>query len=225
MLHVSIVYYENSSSLNGMIKRLITLLVEKSLKVAPTPIFKLASGAISDTYIDCKKTTLTAEGAYLIGNIFFDRISHLDVHKIGGLSLGADPIAEAVAYTSYLKERPIDAFVVRKKSKEHGLQLTIEGDIREGDNVIIVDDVVTTGSSTIDAIMKAREFGLNIVKVIVLVDRQEGGKDNIVKQGVEFEAVITKQELLDEYNRRTKDTDRARTLSAQSQKLDPALPR
>jgi len=210
--------------LNDMIKRLITLLVEKSLKVSPTPIFKLASGKISDTYIDCKKTTLTAEGAYLIGNIFFDKISHLNVNKIGGLSLGADPIAEAVACTSYLKGHPIDAFVVRKKSKEHGLQLTIEGDIREGDNVIIVDDVVTTGSSTIDAIMKAREFGLNIVKIIVLVDRQEGGKENIIKQGVEFEAVITKEDLLDEFNRRTKDTDRGRTLSRQSKKLDPALP-
>lgn len=207
-----------------MIKKLINILVSKSLKVAPDPIFKLASGAISDTYIDCKKTTLTAEGAYLIGNIFFDRISHLNVNKIGGLSLGADPIAEAVAYASYFKGRPIDAFVVRKKSKEHGLQLKIEGDIQKGDNVIIVDDVVTTGGSTVEAIIKAREFGLNIAKVIVLVDRQEGGKDNIIKQGVEFEAVITKQDLLDEYNRRTKDTDRGRTLSGRSQKLDPALP-
>lgn len=212
------------SHLNNMKEKLINILVEKSLKVAPTPTFKLASGAISDTYIDCKKTTLTAEGAYLIGNIIFDKISHLNVKKIGGLSLGADPIAEAVAYTSYLKGRPIDAFVVRKKSKEHGLQLQIEGDIREGDNVIIIDDVVTTGGSTIEAIKKAREFGLNIVKVIVLVDRQEGGKDNIVNQGVECEAVITKQELVDEYYRRTKDTDIERSLSGQSKKPDPALP-
>ncbi len=208
-----------------MKKKLINILVSKSLQVAPNPIFKLASGAISDTYIDCKKTTLTAEGAYLIGNIFFDKISHLNVNKIGGLTLGADPIAEAVAYTSYLKKRPIDAFVVRKKSKEHGLQLKIEGDVQKGDNVVIVDDVVTTGSSTVEAIIKAREFGLNIVKVIVLVDRQEGGKDNIVKQGVEFEAVITKEDLLDEYNRRTNKTDRGRTLSRQSQDIDPALRR
>lgn len=195
-----------------MKKKLINILVSKSLQVAPNPIFKLASGAISDTYIDCKKTTLTAEGAYLIGNIFFDKISDLNVNKIGGLSLGADPIAEAVAYTSYLKKRPIDAFVVRKKSKEHGLQLKIEGDVQKGDNVVIVDDVVTTGSSTVEAIIKAREFGLNIVKVIVLIDRQEGGKDNIVKQGVEFEAVITKEDLLDEYNRRTNKADRGRCL-------------
>ena len=190
-----------------MINKLISILVSKSLQVAPTPIFKLASGSISDTYIDCKKTTLTAEGAYLIGNIFFDKISHLKVNKIGGLSLGADPIAEAVAYTSYIKDRPIDAFVVRTKSKEHGLQLKIEGDVKKGENVVIVDDVVTTGGSTVEAIMKAREFGLNIIKVIVLVDRQEGGKDNIIKQGVEFESVITKQDLLDEYNRITKDAD------------------
>lgn len=208
-----------------MKKELIDILVSKSLQVAPEPVFRLASGTLSNTYIDCKKTTLSAKGAYLIGNIFFDKISRLNVRKIGGLSLGADPIAEAVAYTSFIKKHPIDAFVVRKKSKEHGLQLKIEGDIEKGDNVVIVDDVVTTGGSTVEAITKAREFGLNIVKVIVLVDRQEGGRDNIIKQDVEFEAIITKEDLLDEYNRRVKDPDRGRTVSRQSEKLNPALQR
>ena len=208
-----------------MIRKLINILVSKSLKVEPERVFKLSSGTMSNTYIDCKKTTLTAEGAYLIGNIFFDRISHLKVNKIGGLTLGADAIAQAVSYTSYLKKHPIDVFVVRKKSKEHGLQLKIEGDVKKGDNVVIVDDVVTTGGSTVEAITKAKEFGFNIVKVIVLVDRQEGGREYIVNQGVEFEAIITKEDLLDEYNRKTKDPDRGRASSRQSEKLNPALQR
>ena len=187
--------------------------MSKSLKVAPEPIFKLASGTISDTYIDCKKTTLTAKGSYLIGNIFFDRISHLNVDAIGGLTLGADPIALAVAQISYSKNHPINAFIVRKDPKEHGLKQAIEGDVKQGDNVIIVDDVITTGSSTIKAIQRAREFGLNIIKVIVLVDRQEGGKANILDQNVDLEAITTKQDLLDEYYRRTKGIDKERVLS------------
>lgn len=202
-----------NSSMKQMLKELINILVSKSLKVAPEPIFKLASGAISDTYIDCKKTTLTAKGSYLIGNILFDRISHLNVDAIGGLTLGADPIALAVSQISYSKNHPINAFIVRKDPKEHGLKQAIEGDVRQGDKVIIVDDVITTGSSTIKAIQRAREFGLNIIKVIVLVDRQEGGKANILDQNVDIEAITTKQDLLDEYYRRTKGIDKERVLS------------
>ena len=114
---------------------------------------------------------------------------------------------------SYSKNHPINAFIVRKDPKEHGLKQAIEGDVKQGDNVIIVDDVITTGSSTIKAIQRAREFGLNIIKVIVLVDRQEGGKANILDQNVDLEAITTKQDLLDEYYRRTKGIDKERVLS------------
>jgi len=182
-----------------MLKELIDLLLDKSLKVADEPIFELASGKKSNLYIDCRKTTKNARGAYLIGNIIYDKISKLDVDAIGGLTMGADPVADAVAYTSVLKGKPINSFSVRKKAKEHGLKRVIEGDVKNGDRVVIVDDVATTGQSTIEAIENARAGGLHVVKVIILVDRQEGGRENILKHNVDFEAILTKQDLLDEY--------------------------
>ena len=186
-----------------MINELTDLLIRKSLKVADEPIFQLVSGKKSNVYIDCKKTTKNARGIFLIGNIIFERIANLNVAAIGGLTLGADPIADAVAYTSAVKGKLINSFSVRKKQKEHGMKKLIEGDVNKGDRVVIVDDVVTTGGSTIEAIENARAEGLQIVKVIALVDRQEGGRENILKEDVEFESIITKQDLLDRYYKAT----------------------
>ena len=186
----------------NMLKELTDIILEKSLKVADEPIFELASGKKSNIYIDCRKTTKNARGAYLIGNIIYDKISDLDVDAIGGLTMGADPVADAVAYTSVLKGKLINSFSVRKKAKEHGLKRVIEGDVKNGDRVVIVDDVATTGQSTIEAIENARAGGLHVVKVIILVDRQEGGRENILKHNVDYEAILTKQDLLDEYYRR-----------------------
>lgn len=176
-------------------KQLVDLLVWKSLQVSDKPIFELASGKKSNVYIDCRKVTCNAEGQFLIGNLIFEKIANLDIQAIGGLTLGADPIANAVSYTSWIKKHPVNTFVVRKTQKGHGLKRIIEGDVRKGDKVVIVDDVVTTGASTVEAIRKAKDFGLEIKKVIALVDRQEGGKENILKEGFEFEAMITKEEL------------------------------
>ncbi|MFH1288930.1 MAG: orotate phosphoribosyltransferase [bacterium] len=184
---------------NKIKNKLIDLIVLKSVKVSDEPIFELASGKKSNIYIDCRKTTCNAAGQFLVGNLIFAKIANLDVHAIGGLTLGADPIANAVSYTSGIKKHPINAFIVRKTPKGHGLKKMVEGDVKENDKVVIVDDVVTTGASTIEAIQKARNFGLEIKKVIVLVDRQEGGKENILKEGFEFEAMITKEELLEAY--------------------------
>lgn len=188
----------------NMLKELTDLILEKSLKVSEEPIFELASGKKSNLYIDCRKTTKNARGAYLIGNIIYDKISNLDVDAIGGLTMGADPVADAVAYTSAIKGKLINSFSVRKKAKEHGLKRVIEGDFNNGDRVVIVDDVATTGQSTIEAIENARAGGLQVVKVIILVDRQEGGRENILKHDVDFEAILTKQDLLDEYYKRHK---------------------
>ena len=185
----------------SMLKELTDLILEKSLKVADEPIFELASGRMSNLYIDCRKTTKNARGAYLIGNIIYDKIADLDVDAIGGLTMGADPVADAVAYTSVLKGKLINAFSVRKNAKEYGLKRVIEGDVKKGDRVVIVDDVATTGQSTIEAIENARAGGLHVVKVIILVDRQEGGRENILKHNVDYEAILTKQYLLDEYYR------------------------
>jgi orotate phosphoribosyltransferase len=162
--------------------RLIRLIYENAFKYSEEPIFKLISGRMSNYYFNCKTVTFHPEGMYLIGNIIFDMIKDLNVKGIGGLTLGADPISDAVAYTSFLKGRPIEAFVVRKSAKSHGTMQWIEGNVKAGDRVVIVDDVITTGKSTIEAITRAKEAGLDIVKVIALVDRQEGGYENIMEQ-------------------------------------------
>lgn len=182
-----------------MKKRLIELVCEKAFKYSEEPVFKLVSGRISNYYFNCKSVTLHPEGMYLIGNIIYDMIKDSGAKGIGGLTLGADPIADSVAYTSYLKRKTIEAFVVRKTAKSHGTMQWIEGNIKEGDKVVIVDDVITTGKSTIEAINRAKEAGLDIVKVIALVDRQEGGKENIESMGFKVEAVITREEVMELY--------------------------
>lgn len=182
-----------------MRERLLELILEKAFKFDPEPVFKLVSGRMSNYYFNCKAVTLHPEGMHLIGNIIFDMIKDLSPNGVGGLTLGADPIADAVAYTSFLKGRPIEAFVVRKTAKSHGTMQWIEGNIQSGDRVVIVDDVITTGKSTIEAINKAKEAGLYIVKVTALIDRQEGGRENIESAGFPVEAVITREEVMDLY--------------------------
>jgi len=184
-----------------MLNQLIEILANNSLQVADAPVFDLSSGKKSNLYIDCKKTTLTPRGLYLIKNVFFEKIAKLEIDGIGGLTLGADPIAIAVASISEERGHPIDAFVVRKEPKKHGSKRNIEGNLEKGGRVIIVDDVVTTGKSTVEAIQKAREDGLKVVKALVLVDRQEGGEENIRKENIDFEALITKKDLLDAYHK------------------------
>jgi orotate phosphoribosyltransferase len=180
--------------------RLIELIIEKAFKYSEEPVFKLVSGRMSNYYFDCKAVTLHPEGMYLIGNIIFDLIKDLNIKGIGGLTLGADPIADAVAYTSYLKGNPIGAFVVRKTPKAHGTMQWIEGNITKGDRAVIVDDVITTGKSTIEALTRARETGLDIVKVIALIDRQEGGREAVEESGHKLDSIITREEVMERYN-------------------------
>ena len=182
-----------------MKNRLLLLILERAFKYSEEPTFKLVSGRMSNYYFNCKTVTLHPEGMYLIGNIIFDIIKNSGAKGIGGLTLGADPIADAVAYTSYLKNSPVEAFVVRKTAKAHGTMQWIEGNITRGDNVVIVDDVITTGKSTIEAITRAKESGLTVVKVIALVDRQEGGRENIEALGHKVETVVTREEVMTLY--------------------------
>ena len=181
--------------------RLIELIIEKAFKYSEEPVFKLVSGRMSNYYFNCKAVTLYPEGMYLIGNLIFDLIKDLDIKGIGGLTLGADPVAFAVAYTSYLKEKPIEAFVVRKTPKSHGTMQWIEGNIKSGDRVVIVDDVITTGKSTIEAITRANEAGLEIVKVIALIDRQEGGREAVEGLGYKLDSIVTRDEVMERYKR------------------------
>jgi orotate phosphoribosyltransferase len=181
-------------------KRLLELILEKAFKYSEEPVFRLVSGRMSNYYFNCKAVTFHPEGMNLIGNLIFERIKDLDIKGIGGLTLGADPIACAVAYTSHLRGKPVEAFVVRKEPKSHGTMQWIEGNVQKNDRVVIVDDVVTTGKSTINAITRAKDAGLEIVKVIVLIDRQEGGKEAIEALGYGVESVITRDEVMEIYS-------------------------
>lgn len=185
-----------------MKERLKELILEHAFRYSDTPSFKLVHGGTSRFYFNCKRVTLDPEGQYLIGNLVFDEIRDLGIQAIGGLTLGADPIANAAAYTSWLEHQPIQAFVVRKKPKDHGTASLIEGKVTAGDRVAVVDDVVTTGGSTLQAISACREAGLSVVKVIVLVDRQEmNGRGAILQEVPHLAALVTRDEIMEIYRR------------------------
>jgi orotate phosphoribosyltransferase len=179
-----------------MKQELIALLCEKSFQYTPEPTFKLTSGGMSRFYVNCKPTTLNPRGMYLVGHLMFQAISDLSPRGVGGLTFGADPIAMATAFASELKGRPIHAFSIRKARKDHGIAQWIEGDLTEGARVVIIDDVATTGGSTIKAIERARGQGLVVERAVVLVDRQEGGLDNIRRHVPDTRALITRDELM-----------------------------
>ncbi len=176
--------------------RLLALLFQKAFRYSETPIFQLTSGQMSSIYIDCKKVSLDPEGAFLIGEQIFARICDLPVEGVGGMTLGADPIATAVSLTSFLKNQPIRAFIVRKAPKGHGSRQQVEGDLTPGAHLVVVEDVVTTGGSTLQTLEVLRGEGYSVLKVIALIDRQEGGAERIEKQGVLFESLYTLDDLM-----------------------------
>ena len=185
-----------------MKERLKEMILREAFQYSDTPSFKLVHGGTSQFYFNCKRVTLDPEGQYLIGNLLFDSIKDLDVRAVGGLTLGADPMANAVAYTSWVEHKPIQSFVVRKKQKDHGAVNLIEGKVKEGDRVVVVDDVITTGASTLQAVSACRFAELEVAKVLVLVDRQEmGGKENIVKEVADVEALFTRDEIMALYGK------------------------
>ena len=151
---------------------------------------------MSQFYVNCKPVTLCARGMFLAGHLLFEEIKNDDVTGVGGLTFGADPLAVAAAFASELKSRPINAFSIRKTRKDHGMIRWIEGDIQPGERVAIIDDVATTGGSTIKAIERARSEGLEVVRAVILVDRQEGGIDNIRQHVPNVTSVVTRDELV-----------------------------
>ncbi len=160
----------------------------------------LASGKESDFYVDCKRTTLTAEGHALVGRLLFRKVRAMSPlpRGVGGLTLGADPIASAIALTSFLEGAPVDAYVVRKEPKGHGTGQWIEGrkTIPDGSRVVVIEDVVTTGGSALKAIERCRAEALVPVACLALVDRQEGGREAIEAQGVPLDALFTREDFL-----------------------------
>ena len=162
-------------------EQLLNLIVKKSFRFGN---FTLSSGLKSDYYIDCRTTTLHAEGAKLTGTVFLElfRQQGWRPQALGGLTLGADPIVVAVAVISAQEHSPIHGFLVRKAEKAHGTGQRIEGFQEKGASVVIVDDVCTTGGSTVQAIEAAREFGFNIIGTACLVEREEAGGRSSVEQ-------------------------------------------
>ena len=178
-------------------QELLRLLATKSFRLGD---FKLSSGGRSDYYIDCRTTTLDARGAQLTGQVFLEEIQRRGWHAdaIGGLTMGADPIVVAVAVTS----GSLNGFLVRKAEKQHGTGQRIEGFREKNARVIIVDDVCTTGASTVEAIAAAREFGFEIVGVMCLVEREEaGGRPNVEKAAAPapFVALYTANDIRKEH--------------------------
>ena len=183
-----------------MKKELIDRLCQKSFKFSQEPIYKLVSGRMSQFYVNCKPVTLCARGIFLVGHLIFEAIKDDDVTAVGGLTFGADPLAVAAAFASELKGKPINAFSIRKTRKDHGIVRWIEGDIQPGQRAVVIDDVATTGGSTIKAIERARSEGLDVIKAVVLVDRQEGGLENIEQHVSNVCGIVTRDELVERWN-------------------------
>jgi len=182
-----------------MKQELIDILCRQSFKYTEEPSFKLVSGRMSRFYVNCKPTTLSARGMYLVGHLMFDEIKDSLASAVGGLTFGADPIAVATAFASAIKDQPVNAFSIRKSRKDHGIIKWVEGDVQSGQRIVIIDDVATTGGSTIKAIERAQSEGLEVVKSVILVDRQEGGLDNICQHVDDVTAIVTRDELLERY--------------------------
>ncbi len=182
-----------------MKKELIDLLCRKSFKYSEDPVFKLVSGRMSNYYINCKPVTLSPRGMFLAGHLVFDAIKDLSADGVGGLTFGADPISVATAFASGLKGIPVNAFSIRKTMKDHGIIRWIEGDLNQGSRVVIIDDVVTTGGSTIKAIERARSEGMDVIKVVILVDRQEGGVESIGEFVENVTSIVTRGDLLNRW--------------------------
>lgn len=178
-------------------QRLKEILLDKSYRKGT---FTLTSGKTSDFYIDGKQTTLSAEGAYLCGKLLLELINTKgdNIEAVGGMTLGADPLVTAVSLVSFLEDKPIPAFIVRKEAKGHGTGNYIEGmkNMPAGCTVALVEDVVTTGGTLLKVIERVESQGFKVGLVATVVERQEGGVEVLAKAGYRLESVFTREELL-----------------------------
>ena len=173
--------------------RLRELLVERAIRYGH---FVLASGQTSSYYVDKTQITLMGEGLYCLGRIILDQIEGMEVQAVGGMTIGADPIAGAVSALGIAHGQHIDAFIVRKERKERGTQQRVEGPLPQGARVVVLEDVITTGGSAIDAIKAVEEErDAEVVQVLSMVDRLQGGREAIVEAGYDFTALFTVEDL------------------------------
>jgi len=176
-------------------QRLAALLAQRSARRGQ---FTLASGRVSTLYIDARMTTMSPEGLPLIGRLGLAEISDAgwDPQAVGGLTLGADPISYAISYASSATATPVRAFTVRKAPKTHGTAKLIEGPFNVGDRVVVIEDVITTGGSALKAIAAIREAGGDILGLLGLVDREEGGREAIEAAGVAVRVLTLARTIL-----------------------------
>jgi orotate phosphoribosyltransferase len=176
--------------------RLLELLIEKSFRKGK---IILSSGKQSDFYVDCKQTCLSGQGHLLIAKLFHKLIRERfpQARAVGGPTLGADPMISAIATWSVIEDDPLDAFIIRKDAKGHGTGAPIEGmaNLAEGCPVVVVEDVITTGGSTLRSVAHCRDAKLNLLGVIALVDRQEGGRAAIEAEGIELITIFTREDF------------------------------
>ena len=157
--------------------------------------FVLSSGARSSYYINCKEVTLRAEGALIIGRLILNALPE-ETDAVAGLTLGADPIVSAVSVISALTDRPIPALIIRKQAKGHGTQAYIEGPkLPQKAEVIVLEDVVTTGKSALQAVERLQAAGYQVSQIISLIDRKQGGRELYESQGLKFQALFAIEEL------------------------------
>lgn len=177
--------------------RLKRLLIERSLKIGD---FTLASGAKSSYYIDARRTTMCAEGQYLTGRVSLELLLQAGIRAshVGGLTMGADPVAYAIAHASWIAGTPLDGFSVRKAAKGHGMGQRVEGGVSEGARVIVVEDSMTSGGSALEAVTAVEDHGCEVAAILTLVDREEGGRERVEDAGYPLLAVFTAAELLEE---------------------------
>ena len=175
--------------------RLVRLLAERSTKRGR---FTLASGRESTIYVDARLTTMSPEGLALIGPVGLATIREAGwaPDAVGGLTLGADPVSYAVSYASALAGAPVRAFTVRKEAKQHGTGKLIEGPYRTSDRVVVIEDVITTGGSAQRAIAAVRAAGGTVLGVLAVVDREEGGREALEKDGIDVRALATLSEIV-----------------------------
>ncbi|OGP19961.1 MAG: orotate phosphoribosyltransferase [Deltaproteobacteria bacterium GWA2_55_10] len=189
-------------------KELLDILYTKSFRYDEAG-FTLTSGKKSNYYIDVKKTALSSVAMELIGYAYFIKLKLAPVDAIGGMTLGADPIAYSAALMCTLKGKYLDVFIIRKEAKGHGTQAWIEGDVKPDANVVVVEDVITTGGSTIKAVQKAKEAGFNVLRVVAFLDREEGGAENIEKEtGVKVDSIFTMSDLLEVHKKKQEEEEK-----------------
>lgn len=185
---------KSEQNLDEARKRLLEIILEYGFERG---VFRLTSGKLGAYYIDCRKVSLHPEGASLIGTLLLNELRGLEVDAIGGLTLGADPVVTAVAISSFQEtNNPINAFIVRKEAKQHGKNQGIEGpDLKDNAKIAIVDDVITTGGSALQAVERVESVGGQVQCILSIVDRLEGGRETMENLGYTVKSIFTIEDL------------------------------